>query len=100
MLLWEVRILSFHETIKAISDPTRREILDLLKKGQIPAGEIVAHFNITGASISRHLSILKDAGLVRDIKKGKFIYYEINLSVLEEILTWLTNFKEGGHNEN
>lgn len=92
--------MSFHETIKAISDPTRREILDLLKRGQRSAGEIVDHFNITGASISRHLSILKDAGLVRDIKKGKYIYYEINLSVLEEVLTWLTNFKEDVNNEN
>lgn len=87
-------ILGFQETLKAISDPTRREILILLKNGKLSAGEIVEKFSITGASISRHLSILKEAGLIRDTKKGKYIYYEINLSVLEEVLAWIANIME------
>lgn len=86
--------LGLQETVKAISDPTRREILALLKKSKLSAGEIVESFNITGASISRHLSILKEAGLVRDVKKGKYIYYEINLSVMQEVLSWVAEFME------
>ncbi len=86
--------LGLQETVKAISDPTRREILALLKKGKLSAGEIVEKFNITGASISRHLSILKEAGLVRDVKKGKYIYYEINLSAMQEVLSWVAEFME------
>lgn len=86
--------LSFHETLKALSDSTRREILTLLKEKNMAAGEIVEHFNMTGATISHHLSILKNAGLVRSKKEGKYIYYEINLSVMEELLTWFNQFKE------
>lgn len=81
-------------TLKALADPTRREILEILKNGKMAAGEIGEHFHITGAAISRHLSILKEADLVRDQREGKFIFYEINLSVLEEILVWIGNFKE------
>jgi DNA-binding transcriptional ArsR family regulator len=77
------------DTLKAISDPTRRKILDLLKKGPMSAGEIGEHFEMTGATLSHHLSILKKAGLVDDSKKGTFIYYEINTSVMEDILTWV-----------
>ena len=87
--------MSFQRTFKALSDPTRRQILTLLKQGPLPAGDIVAHFDSTGATISHHLSILKDAGLVDTSKQGKFIYYELNLSVLEEIMTWIADLQGG-----
>lgn len=80
--------MSFQDTFKAISDPTRREILSLLKGGALTAGEIGAHFKLTGASMSHHLSILREAGLVVDDKRGKYIYYELNASVLDELLAW------------
>ena len=80
------------DTLKALSDPTRRKILELLKKGPLSAGEIGEHFEMTGATLSHHLSILKKAGLVDDNKKGTFVYYEINTSVMEDILTWITGF--------
>ena len=80
------------DTLKALSDPTRRKILEMLKKGQLSAGEIGEHFDMTGATLSHHLSILKKAGLVDDNKKGTFVYYEINTSVMEDILTWITGF--------
>ena len=87
--------MGLQETLKAISDPSRREILDILKDGQKTAGEIGAHFNATGATISHHLSILKQAGLISDEKKGKYIYYELNMSVFEEILNWITGLTGG-----
>ena len=77
---------------KALADPTRRKILELLKKGPLSAGEIGEHFEMTGATLSHHLSILKKAGLVDDSKKGTFVYYEINTSVMEDILAWVTGF--------
>ena len=80
-------------TLKALSDPTRREILNLLKQGKKSAGEITAQFDITAAAISRHLSVLKDADLIEDTREGKFIFYELNTSVLEEIMLWLTELK-------
>ena len=86
--------MGFQKTFKALSDSTRRKILNLLKHGSLSAGEIGQHFDITGATISHHLSILKDAGLVTDEKRGKYVYYELNLSVLEEIINWLQDFKE------
>ena len=85
--------MGIHLTLKALSDPTRREILELLKNGRLSAGEIVNHFSVTGASISRHLSILKEADLIRDTRAGKYIYYELNASVLEEIMLWITQLK-------
>ena len=85
--------MSFQNTMKALADPTRREILELLKKGKLSAGEIGEKFDITAAAISRHLSVLKDADLIRDERQGKFIYYELNASVLEEIMLWLTSLK-------
>ncbi len=87
--------MGLQETLKAISDPSRREILDILKDGQKTAGEIAAHFDATGATISHHLSILKQAGLISDEKKGKYIYYELNMSVFEEILSWITALTGG-----
>ena len=79
--------------MRALSDPTRREILNLLKKGRLPAGEICAHFSVSADAISKHLTILKEADLIRDQKAGKYIYYELNASVLEEILLWLQDLK-------
>ena len=86
-------------TMKALSDPIRREILELLKKGRLSAGEICSHFDVTGAAVSRHLSVLREADLIRDAREGKYIYYELNASVLEEILLWLTMLKGGNENE-
>lgn len=86
--------MGFQKTFKALSDGTRRKILNLLKQGSLSAGEIGQHFEMTGATISHHLSILKDAGLVTDEKRGKYVYYELNLSVLEELINWLQDFKE------
>lgn len=80
-------------TLRALADPVRREILNLLKKGKLSAGEIAEHFPITGAAVSRHLSVLKEADLVRDTREGKHIYYTLNASVLEEILLWITTLK-------
>ena len=85
--------MSLQNTMKALSDPVRREILNLLKKGSLSAGEISEHFNITAAAISRHLSVLKDADLIRDRRDGKYIYYELNASVLEEVLLWISALK-------
>lgn len=76
-----------------MSDPIRREILDMLKGGRMSAGDIVARFEVTGASISRHLSVLKEADLIRDKREGKFIFYELNTSVLEDILLFVKNLK-------
>jgi len=85
--------MGLQNTLKALSDPTRREILNLLKGGRMAAGDIVDRFEVTGASISRHLSVLKDADLIRDKREGKHIYYELNASVLEEILLWISDLK-------
>ena len=85
--------MALQQTLKALSDPVRREILDLLKTRRLSAGEICDHFDITAAAISRHLSVLKEADLIRDDRQGKFIYYELNASVLEEIMLWITALK-------
>ena len=87
--------MGLQQTLKALADPTRREILNLLKSGTKSAGEICEHFPVTSASISRHLSVLKEADLIRDTREGKFIYYELNTSVLEEIMLWVTDLKGG-----
>lgn len=85
--------MGFPETFKALSDPIRREILVLLKKGKLSAGEIGAHFDISGAAISYHLTQLKKADLIHEMKYKNYIYYELNTSVLEEMMLWLTQFK-------
>lgn len=90
--------MGLQNTLKALSDPIRREILNLLKSGRMSAGDIVDRFDVTGASISRHLSVLKDADLIRDKREGKYIYYELNASVLEEILLWIADLR-GGEND-
>lgn len=90
--------MGIQQTLKALSDPIRREILNMLKSGRLSAGEIVEHFDVTGASISRHLSVLKEADLIRDSREGKFIYYDLNASVLEEIMLWIRDLKGDGEN--
>lgn len=85
--------MGLQQTLKALSDPIRREILNLLKNGNMSAGEIGSHFPVTAAAISRHLSVSKDADLVRDTRQGQFIFYELNASVLEEIILWITELK-------
>ena len=91
--------MSLQNTLKALADPIRREILNMLKSGRLSAGEIVEHFDVTGASISRHLSVLKDADLIRDTREGKYNYYELNASVLEEIMLWISDLKGGTDND-
>ena len=90
--------MSLQATLKALSDPIRREILSILKKGKMSAGDIVDHFPVTGASISRHLSVLKEADLIRDNREGKFIFYELNTSVLEDVMLFISSLK--GENDN
>lgn len=90
--------MGLQQTLKALADPIRREILNLLKKGRMPAGEITAHFSVSAPAISRHLSVLKEADLICDTREGKFIYYEINTSVLEETMLWLADLKGDGGN--
>ena len=85
--------MGLQQTLKALADPTRREILNLLKSGTKSAGEISEHFDITAAAISRHLSVLKEADLIEDTREGKFIFYTLNASVLEEIMLWITDLK-------
>ena len=86
--------MGLQQTLKALSDPIRRDILNLLKTGRMAAGEIAGHFPVTDASISRHLSVLKEADLIRDTREGKFIYYDINTTVLEEVMLWLVALKK------
>lgn len=91
--------MGFQETFKALSDPTRRAVLDILKDGARTAGEIGSHFDMTGATVSHHLSVLKDAGLVSDERRGKYIYYELNMSVLDEITGWVAALRGGNDHE-
>ena len=91
--------MGMQDTLRALSDPIRREILYLLKAGRMSAGEISEHFPVTDASISRHLSVLKSADLIRDTREGKFIYYDLNATVLEEIMLWIADLKGDKHNE-
>lgn len=90
--------MSIQSTMKALSDPIRREILNMLKGGRMSAGDITERFDVTGAAISRHLSVLKEADLIRDTREGKFIYYELNASVLEEIMLWIAALKGEDNN--
>ena len=91
--------MGLQQTLKALADPTRREILNLLKEGKKSAGEISDQFEITAAGVSRHLSVLKDADLIQDSREGKFIFYQLNTSVLEEIMLWITDLKGDGDND-
>ena len=86
-------MMGIQNTLRALSDPIRSEILELLKSGRLSAGEIGEKFPVSGAAISKHLSVLKDADLIRDARAGKYIFYELNASVLEEVMLWLTGLK-------
>lgn len=92
--------MGLQQTLRALADPTRREILNLLKDRKRSAGEISERFDISAAAVSRHLSVLKEADLVTDTREGKFIFYELNASVLEEILLWISDLKSGETAEN
>ena len=85
--------MGIQNTMKALSDPIRREILEMLKTGRMAAGEIAEKFSVSGAAVSKHLSVLREADLIRDTREGKFIYYELNTSVLEEVMLWLSGLK-------
>ena len=85
--------MGIQNTIKALSDPIRRQILEMLKGGRMAAGEISEKFPVSGAAISKHLSVLREADLIRDTREGKFIYYELNTSVLEEVMLWMSSLK-------
>ena len=85
--------MGLQKTIKALSDATRREILQMLKGGRLSAGEISEKFSVSDAAISKHLSVLREADLIRDSREGKFIFYELNASVLEEVMFWLACLK-------
>jgi len=90
--------MGIQNTLRALADPIRREILNMLKSGRMSAGDICEHFDVTAASVSRHLSVLKDADLIRDDREGKFIFYELNTSVLEEVMLWLSGLKGEDNN--
>ncbi len=85
--------MALQQTLRALADPIRREILNLLKSGPMAAGDIAGRFDVTGAAVSRHLAVLKEAELIRDRREGKYIFYELNVSVLEEILLWISDLK-------
>lgn len=87
--------MGIQSTMRALSDPTRREILNLLKRDSMSAGDISGHFEMSVPAVSKHLSILKEAGLIRDRREGKYIYYELNASVLEEVLIWIEGLRGG-----
>ena len=94
--------MAFNEVFKALSDKTRRKILELLREEDKTAGEIAEYFNITKASISHHLSILKQANLISDEREGQFIYYSLNTSIFEEVIGWFMELsdKEKSNKEN
>ena len=89
--------MGIQNTIKALSDPIRREILEMLKSGRLSAGEIANRFSVSGAAVSKHLSVLRDADLIRDAREGKYIFYELNASVLEEVMLWLSSLRGEKH---
>lgn len=91
--------MGLQQSLKALADKTRRDILRLLREKKLSAGEISKEFKISDAAISRHLSILKEAGLITDERAGKFIYYELNTSVLEEIMLFVAGLRKGEENE-
>ncbi|MCC8162937.1 MAG: autorepressor SdpR family transcription factor [Lachnospiraceae bacterium] len=91
--------MGFQESFKALSDPTRREILNLLRAGPMSAGDLLKHFSMTGASLSHHLSILKNAGLIDDERQGKYIFYTLNTTVLDDIMNWMLSLKGENRDE-
>jgi DNA-binding transcriptional ArsR family regulator len=92
-MLNEEEKMALQKTLRALADPIRREILNMLKKGRMSAGDIAERFSVTSASVSRHLSVLKEADLIRDTRDGKYIFYDLNTSVLEETMLWIADLK-------
>ncbi len=88
--------MSFSDTFKALADPARREILSMLRDGRMSAGDIASRFGLTGATISYHLSTLKKADLITETREKNYIYYELNTSVVEEVMLWLSGLKDSG----
>ncbi len=86
--------MSFQNVMRALSDPTRREILNLLKSGSLAATDIADRFEMSGAAVSKHLAVLREAELVRTCREGKYIYYELSASVLEEVMLWIQELRE------
>lgn len=86
--------MGIQATFKALSDPTRREILEMLKGGTMSAGDIAERFDMSQATVSHHLALLREAELVEAEKQGKYIYYMLNMSVMEEIFSWMSGFME------
>lgn len=91
--------MGIQHTLKALSDPIRREILSMLKEGRLPAGEIAEKFSVSSAAISKHLAVLREADLIRDAREGKYIFYELNTSVLEEVMLWLSSLRGDEHDQ-
>lgn len=87
-----------NDTFKAMADPTRRQILQLLKKGKLTAGDLAEHFDMTKPSLSHHLNVLKNAGLVLDERQGQFIYYSLNTTVFQDAIAWLLQFRGSDQN--
>lgn len=92
--------MAFADTFKALSDPARRDILSMLKNGRMSAGKIASHFDMTGATVSYHLNILKKAELVYEEKEKNFIYYSLNTSIVEEVMLWLSDLRGEENEEN
>ena len=92
--------MQFNNVFKALSDSTRRQILNMLQKGDLTAGDIADQFDMTKPSISHHLNILKQANLVQDIRKGQNIYYSLNTTVFQEVIGWLYDFLTTDETEN
>ncbi len=91
--------MAIQQTLRALADPIRRDILNLLRGGRMSAGDITDHFSVTAASISRHLSVLKEADLIRDTREGKYIFYELNTSVLEDVMLWISDLRGAESND-
>lgn len=91
--------MGFADTFRALSDPVRREILVLLKEGRLSAGEITGHFDMTAATISYHLSVLKKSGLIYEQREKNFIFYDLNISVLEDLMLWIADLKGENHHD-
>jgi DNA-binding transcriptional ArsR family regulator len=85
--------IDLNAIFKALNDPTRREILDLLKEKDLTAGEIADQFNISKPSISHHLDLLRQAGLVVSVKEGQFVYYSLNTTVMDEMIKWIVSLQ-------
>lgn len=92
--------MAFADTFKALSDPVRRDILTMLKNGRMSAGEIGSHFDMTGATVSYHLNILKKADLVFEEKEKNFVYYSLNTSIVEEVMVWLSGLRGDNDEKN